>query len=160
MCIFKINCIFYIILKNNYNELDNIIPDILTYIDLCKENDKESAVLNELYKMVPYLDLHDEVGKRSLIQLLKSNLESVDNGDDVYRIMDGLKILFQNDLEYVREIVPLISDIITPILQSDLGEPEELLKEIENLRMQVPTPENLDRISVLTEKLATFNETV
>lgn len=110
--------------------------------------------------MVPYLDLHDEVGKRLLIQLLKSNLESVDNGDDVYRIMDGLKVLFQNDLEYVREIVPLISDIITPILQSDLGEPEELLKEIENLRMQVPTPENLDRISVLTEKLATFNETV
>lgn len=145
--------------NNRIPELEEIRPEMLIFIDLCNNNSDNGAVITELYKMIQYLDLQDEVGKRSVIQLLKNNLEHVDNGDDVYQIMEGMKYLFTNrDLEFVREIVPIISDILHPITQTENGDPEEIMKELENLRMQVQTKEVVDRISELTNKLATLTE--
>lgn len=143
-------------------ELEEIVPEMLKFIELCNNNSENGNIMSELYKLIEYLDLQDEMGKRQVIQLLKNNLEHVDNGDDVYQIMEGMKYLFDNnDIEFVREIVPLISDILHPLQNNSNNngmDAEEIMKEIELLRMEVESKEVLERISELTNKLATLNE--
>lgn len=143
-------------------ELEEIVPEMLKFIELCNNYSENGNIMSELYKLIEYLDLQDEMGKRQVIQLLKNNLEHVDNGDDVYQIMEGMKYLFDNnDIEFVREIVPLISDILHPLQNNSNNngmDAEEIMKEIELLRMEVESKEVLERISELTNKLATLNE--